>query len=105
MNTVDERLTELAEGIYCRECRLINAAHIVCRVCETVEHLPVPSFERYTQLLQVCCCGPSSQEISIDCCTAGAQQPHIVSCHRKLNLFLFGLVCPWAAEAVMAYYM
>ena len=37
MNTVDERLTELAEGIYCRECRLINAAHVVCRVYETVE--------------------------------------------------------------------
>jgi len=25
-------------------------------------------------LLQVCCCGPGGQEISVDCCTASAQQ-------------------------------
>ena len=46
-------------------------------------------------LLQVCCCGPSEQEISIDCCTASAQQQrrvagecgqyHVVSVHEKLN--------------------
>ena len=29
-------------------------------------------------LLQVCCCGPGEQEISIDCCTAGAQQHRMV---------------------------
>jgi len=44
---------------------------------------------------QVCCCGPSRQEMSIECCTAGAQQQwraarecgqcHIVSIHTKLN--------------------
>ena len=31
--------------------------------------LAVPSFGR-----RVCCCGPGGQEISIDCCTAGAQR-------------------------------
>ena len=30
----------------------------------------VPS-DRHTPLLRVCCCGPSGQTISIDCCTAG----------------------------------
>ena len=29
-------------------------------------------------LLQFCCCGPGQQEISIDCCTAGAQQHRMV---------------------------
>jgi len=28
---------------------------------------------RHTPLLRVCCCGPGGQEISTDCCTAGAQ--------------------------------
>jgi len=27
-------------------------------------------------LLQVCCCGPSRQEISISCCTAGVRRPN-----------------------------
>jgi len=32
------------------------------------------SFSRPTPLRRVCCCGPGGQEISIDCCTAGARQ-------------------------------
>jgi len=36
--------------------------------------LSVPSFGRRLQLRRVCCCGPAGLEISIDCCTAGAQQ-------------------------------
>ena len=43
------------------------------RVCETVLSLSVPS-GRCAPLLRVCCCEPSRQERSIDCCTAGAQQ-------------------------------
>ena len=35
--------------------------------------LSVPSFGRRLQLRRVCCCGPGGLEISIDCCTAGAQ--------------------------------
>jgi len=54
----------------------------------------VPPFCLRTPLPRVCCCGPGEQEISIDCCTAGAQQQsrrskcgqcHVVSCRRKLN--------------------
>jgi len=44
------------------------------RVYETVKNpsvcLSVPS-DCHMLLLRVCCCGPSCQEISIDCCTAG----------------------------------
>ena len=42
-------------------------------------------------LLQVCCCGPGRQEISIDCCTAHSSaagecgQWHVVSVRRKLD--------------------
>jgi len=28
----------------------------------------------HTPMQQICCCGPGGQEISIDCCTAGAEQ-------------------------------
>ena len=51
--------------------------HIVCRAGSMYRsgiRLSVPSFAHCTLLLQVCCCGPSGQEILIDCCTAGAQQ-------------------------------
>ena len=51
--------------------------------------------------LQVCCCGPGGQVISIDCCTAGAQltaaaapecgQCRLVSVRRKLNADLFSV--------------
>jgi len=34
----------------------------------------VPSFGRRAQLRRVCCCGPGDQELSIDRCTACAQQ-------------------------------
>jgi len=29
---------------------------------------------RRTPMLRVCCCGPGVQQISTDCCTAGAPQ-------------------------------
>ena len=44
---------------------LRNGRASVCR--------SVPSFVRHNPLLQVCCCAPGEEEISIDCCTAGAQ--------------------------------
>jgi len=31
-------------------------------------------YGRRSPRLRVCCCGPGGQEISIHCCTAGAQQ-------------------------------
>ena len=34
--------------------------------------LSVPSFDRRTPLLRICCCGPGEQETSIDCSTANA---------------------------------
>ena len=50
-------------------------------VCEAVEQglcngreSVSPSFACRTSRLRVCFCAPSRQEISIDCCTAGAQQ-------------------------------
>jgi len=33
-----------------------------------------PSIDRCSSVRRVCCCEPDGQEISIDCCTAGAQQ-------------------------------
>ena len=36
--------------------------------------MSVPSFGRRLQLRWVCCCVHGGQQISIDCCTAGAQQ-------------------------------
>ena len=48
-----------------------------CKVCEAVclSVCPsVPSSGRHTPLRRVCCCGPGGQEISIDCCIAGAHQ-------------------------------
>jgi len=36
--------------------------------------LSVPSVDRCSSVRRVCCCGPGEREISIDCCTAGAQQ-------------------------------
>ena len=48
-----------------------------------------------TLLLRVCCCGPTGQQISIDCCTAGAGQQmravSRVSRRRKLNTDLLRL--------------
>jgi len=47
------------------------------RVYETVRSPHVCLYQQVhtaaNPLLQVCCCGPGGQEISIDCCTAGAQ--------------------------------
>jgi len=42
-------------------------------------------------LLQICCCGPDGQKISIDCCMAGQPQPQmraVPRCKltRRLNL-------------------
>jgi len=39
-------------------------------------------------LLQICCCGPDGQKISIDCCMAGQQMRAVPRCKltRRLNL-------------------
>ena len=49
----------------------------------------VPSFGRRTLLRRVCYCGPSRKEISIGCCTAGAQQQMRAASRRKLNTGLY----------------
>jgi len=59
-------------------------------------------------------CGPDGQEISIDCCTAGAQlqrranagQCHIISVRRKLNtdLYLIALRRTFVMEVVDSMY-
>jgi len=36
--------------------------------------LSVPTVDRCSSVRRVCCCGPGGREISIDCCTSGAQQ-------------------------------
>jgi len=48
-----------------RKCR----ASVSLSVCPSIS-----SSGLCTPLRRVCCCGPGGQEISIDCCTAGAQQ-------------------------------
>ena len=57
-------------------------------------------------LLHVCCCGPSGQQISIDCCTAVAGecgQCHAVSVRRKQNTVLFYIaVRPFIVHAFSA---
>ena len=60
------------------------------RVYVTARRLSVPAFARRTLLLWVCCCAPGGQEISIDCCTAGAQQLRRRSskCEQPLSLSL-----------------
>jgi len=42
---------------------------------------PSVPFARRTPLLQVCCCGPGGQEISIDCFSSGGQC-HVVNVRR-----------------------
>jgi len=44
--------------------------------------LSVPSGRR-TPLLQVCCCGPGGQEISIDWCSSGGQVRAVPRCQRN----------------------
>ena len=68
------------------------------RVYVTARRLSVPAFARRTLLLRVCCCAPGGQEISVDCCTAGAQQLQrrsskceqcrVDSWRRKLNTWI-----------------
>jgi len=49
-------------------------------------------------LLRVCCCGPGGHEISIECCTAGAQQQRRAAgecrqCHLvSIDLFISKLL-------------
>jgi len=42
----------------------------VCLSVSVSQHGPIAA----NPLMQICCCGPGGQEISIDCCTAGAKQ-------------------------------
>ena len=42
-------------------------------VCSTGHHTP---------LLQVCCCGPDRQKISIDCCSSGERMRAVPRCQR-----------------------
>jgi len=67
---------------------VIGTARIVCRagsmqlpgvrpsVCQSV------TSGRRTPLLQVCCCGPGRQEISIDCCSSGGRMRAVPLCRR-----------------------
>ena len=50
--------------------------------------LSVPSFRHHEPLQQVCCCGPSGQEILIDC-RRKCKWCHIVSLRAKLNRDFF----------------
>ena len=65
-------------SIYC--CRflsfIIGTACIVWNGMVSI-HLSVPAWPCW--LLQVCCCGPSGQEISIDCCSSGMRQANLGS--------------------------
>ena len=51
--------------------------------------LSVPSVDRCSSVRRVCCCGPGEREISIDCCTAGAQQQR----RRILDFYRAVLAC------------
>ena len=42
--------------------------------------LSVPAIDGCSSMRCVCCCGPGGQEISIDCCTAGAQHSPAAKC-------------------------
>jgi len=63
----------------------------------------VPSGRR-TPMLRVCCCGPGVQQISIDCCSAGAQRqsrrsnaarrPNASVKHQKMQTDLCGKISP-----------
>jgi len=62
----------------------------------------IPS-DRRTPLLQVCCCGPGWQEISIDCCTAGVMRlanagsatlsAYVVAEHSLITIDVMQLPC------------
>ena len=71
------------------------------RVCLTVrcpsacrsQHGPTSA----NQLLYVCCCWPGGQEISIDCCTVGAQQRRRVNAgSATLSVYVWSWtqICP-----------
>ena len=49
---------------------VLSATVSVCSSACLSEHVPTAA----NPLVQVCCCGPGRQEISIDCCVAGARQ-------------------------------
>jgi len=76
---------------------MLNRVYVMVRclsVCASVS-LSVPSFSCCTLPQRVCCCGPSRQETSIDCCMASAvhsgncEQCHTFSWRTKLNADLF----------------
>jgi len=79
---------------------VIGTVRMRSRVCVSVR---LSTFTAANSLLQVCCCGLGEQ-MSINCCMAGAQQQrraadecgqcHVVSLRRKLNTdLLVYLVC------------
>jgi len=71
--------------IDCRHCLHSVRSRVYVRVgCPSVR-LFVPSFGSRTPLRRVCCCGPGEQEISIDCCAAGAQQQIRAVSHYQLT--------------------
>ena len=80
-----------------RKCR----ASVGSSVCPSIS-----SSGLCTPLRRVCCCGPGGQEISIDCCTAGAQQQtasrvtlSLVIWRRKLNMYT---CCEFVVDLIVA---
>jgi len=55
----------------------IETARTACSsvyvMVQCLSGLSVPSVDCCSSMWRVCCCGPSGQELSFDCCTAGAQ--------------------------------
>ena len=86
--------TDPALSSNCRVC----VVSVLVRSCRAVTCCPcchssrpsVPAIDRCGSVRRVCCCKPGGQEISIDCCMAGAQQQrravsHLQPPYRRLN--------------------
>jgi len=62
-------------------------------VCPSV-CVSVPS-DICTPLLQICCCGPGGQELSIDCCSSGGRMRAVPRCQRTYVVSTDFLTMPY----------
>jgi len=67
--TLGSRTAKEQNSIACRAGSM-ELSGIASIICSSIWHLSVPLCSRHPPLWWVCCCGPSRQEISVDCCAA-----------------------------------